>query len=264
MKKVLESKRYPTELPIGHHPNQQALKNSPREIIDENFKYDVIYTTNQFGLRNEYKVASRLAVYAGCSMTFGVGVADNQTYPAVVHSRLGQEWSYLNIAHPGSGPDVQMANITWAIKNFKVEKLFWYMSDPHRQIVMPEKSAMSLYVPVDENILQPNKLAKRFIEINTKLEETWWQKTYWNIQTIFALCEAKGIELRMTCWQGEYDHRLKDLKEQYGVKSLGNMPALDKARDTMHPGPRTHRSFAAKILTEGFGLYTERGDLDEV
>jgi len=234
-------------LPFSYRPNQTAIRSRENEYIDKNYKKNVTYTINEYGLRGSYLASKKLIVYAGCSMTFGIGVDDDETYPSLVTKQLGNEWAGLNIAHPGTGPDVQMANITWAIDNFKIDKLCWYMSDPHRQIIIPEENVISLYVPVDTNILPP-KLAKRFIEINTKLEETWWYKTYWNIQTIFSLCKAKKIELYMTCWQGEYDYKLQKLKKQYNVKELGNMRNIDLARDALHPGPKSQADFARRIL----------------
>jgi hypothetical protein len=246
MKDYLKSFRNMYRLPIGYKPNQTALRAGEYEHIDERYKQKVAYTINEHGLRGTYVPSNKLIAFAGCSMTFGIGVDDKETYPHLVTEKLGSDWGCLNIAHPGSGPDVQMANITWAIDNFKIDKLCWYMSDPHRQIVIPEENTISLYVPVDNNIL-PSKLAKRFIEVNTKLEETWWYRTYWNIKTIFSLCKAKNIDVYMTCWQGEYDYRLKELKDEYGVKELGNMHHPDRARDALHPGPESQADFAERI-----------------
>lgn len=233
------------KLPIGYKPNQQALRCSRFEFISPTYKKDVIYSTNEFGLRNNYKKAEKLIAFAGCSMTFGTGISDDETYPYLVTKKLGNLWSFLNLGFPGSGPDVQMANITWAIDNFKIDKLCWYMSDPHRQIVLPEKDIINFYLPGDFNIFSGNTgLGKKFVRVKTLLEDTWWYKTKWNIRTIFSLCKAKNIELFMSCWQDHIDEDLMTLKQEYGVKKLGKLPGLDQARDNKHDGPISNEAFA--------------------
>lgn len=248
MKDVLGTYQNNLTTPVGYVPSQVANKCIGNEHIDSAYKKEVKYTINEYGQRFLVKDTKYKILFAGCSMTFGTGVDDTEVYPYHVDQLLGDDWNHINVGHPGSGPDVQIANITWAINNFKIDKLCWYMSDPHRQIIVPEENVLSLYVPVDENILDNKKLGRRFIEVNAKLEETWWQRTYWNIYTLFSLCKAKEIPVYMTCWQGEYNYRLKDLKQEFGVKELGNMRWQDRGRDDIHPGPESHRDFAKRIV----------------
>ena len=79
--------------------------------------YDVVYTTNRFGLRvaphdiQPVQIDSnvRRVLFFGCSFTFGEGVNDNETLPFVFENNShGKYWAY-NFGIPGSGPHQMLA-----------------------------------------------------------------------------------------------------------------------------------------------------------
>jgi hypothetical protein len=229
-------------------PNQTSKKCFEFEEIIDNYK-EICYTANEHGFRHKVDYSKKIILFCGCSMTFGTGLAEEDTYPHLVTSQLGNDYDYINISMPSTGPDVQMLNLTWALNNFNVEKIFWYMSDPHRQVVSIIENAINLYIPShyhDEWF--DHGIGKKFKEVNLELENTWILKTYWNLYSLFSLIKHKNIETYVSCWDLVLDTQLENLRNSFGFKSLGNINSIDLARDNAHPGIDSHRQFAENIL----------------
>ena len=216
-------------------------------LIDIPIKFDdTDHKNNSLGFRGPEPTSDEIVLFGGCSLTYATGVEAEQSWPYLIAN--GD--NYLNVAIPGSGIDVQLLNLTWAINNYNVKKLYWYASDPHRQVVVRDDEIyVNLYVPGDMHLLNDNlKLRKNFIRSNTLMSETIWQKYFWNIYTFFSLCKQKNIEMFVTVWMGEYDYKLENLKREFNVKSIGNIKHdLDKGTDNLHPGPKCHKTFADYI-----------------
>jgi hypothetical protein len=95
--------------------------------------YDVIYTTNQYGLRvspHDLKDSSVIlpkdfknVVFFGCSCTFGEGVQDNETWPYLFEEKSGGKYRSYNLAMEGYGPH-QMLRIleTGSLDQILVDK----------------------------------------------------------------------------------------------------------------------------------------------
>lgn len=228
-------------------PNQSAEKCFEFEETVDNYK-EVCYNSNEHGFRHNVDYSKKLILFCGCSLTFGTGVAEEDTYPHVLTSYLGKDYDYINIGMPSTGPDIQMLNLSWVLNNFNVEKIFWYISDPHRQAVVNNK-AISLYIPsYYYNEWFDHGIGKKFKEVNLELEDTWRLKTYWNLYSLFSLIKHKNIETYVTCWDLVLDTELEKLRNLFGFKSLENINVIDLARDNAHPGIDSHKQFAEHIL----------------
>jgi len=227
--------------------NQSAAKCFEGEEVVDNDK-EIAYNINEYRFRHNTNTSKKIALFCGCSMTFGTGLAEEHTYPHLVTIALGNEFDYLNIGMPSTGPDIQMLNLTWALNNFKIDKIFWYLSDYHRQIIFKDNH-INLYIPNHYyNEWFDHGIGKKFMEVNLELEDTWLLKTYWNMYSLFSLIKHKNIETYVTCWDLKLDTELENLRNLFGFKSLGNMNPIDLARDNSHPGINSHRQFAENIL----------------
>ena len=79
--------------------------------------YDVVYTTDHFGLRvapHDLRSArvdpnARRALFFGCSFTFGVGVNDNETIPFIFEKNSHGKYLAYNFGIPGGGPHQMLA-----------------------------------------------------------------------------------------------------------------------------------------------------------
>lgn len=224
-------------------PNQTEYKAYENEEISDSaavFKYRI----NEHGFRYDTTPKEKLICFVGCSITFGIGVAEEDSFPYIVTKSLGDNWQYINVAVPGSGPDIQMHNLTWAINNFKIDKIVWYMSDPLRFILWETNPKLlipnwfSNNSPTENNALQQT----------VRTENTVMLKTIWNLRTLFSLIQAHNIELFCTCWIEEFNEKIKPLINEFNFKEIGNIDDLDLARDNAHPGKLSHRDFAERII----------------
>ena len=227
--------------------NQSAAKCFEGEHVVDNYK-EITYNINEYRFRHNTNMSKKIVVFCGCSMTFGTGLAEEDTYPHLVTKALGDEFDYLNISMPSTGPDIQMLNLTWALNNFKIDKIFWYMSDYHRQIIFKD-SHINLYIPNHyHNEWFDHGIGKKFVEVNSMLDKTWRLKTYWNLYSLFSLIKNKNIETCVSCWDPMLDTELENLRKEFNFKPLGNLDSKDLARDAMHPGIISHQDFAEHIL----------------
>lgn len=232
---------------LWYAPNQTADLSMPGEHVDTDYPTKFTYTVNEYGFRSPSVTNQPVLVFAGCSFTFGTGLAITDTYVHRVATALNKETEYVNLGLPGTGPDVQIVNLHWAIDNFNVDRIFWYMSDPHRQIVY-QNNRFATYVPGFVDFFKDQSLAKKFMEVNTMMEDTWWIKNYWAIYGLFSKIADKKIPAHVSCWIPEYNEQLKDLKKHFGIKDLGVLNSIDTARDGKHRGPLSHQYFTDSIL----------------
>ena len=231
-----------------YEPNQTAHLGSTSEVVNPAFPTPFNYTIYDHAFRTVPKDPTKpVTIFAGCSMTFGIGSPVEDTWPAMVAKELGVEDQYVNMGIPGSGPDAQIVNLHWALDNYKIDRIFWFMSDPHRQVVY-QNDRFSCYVPPDTNFFHDKNFGEKFVEVNTMLYDTIWIKTYWDVYGLFSRIAEKKIPTNMSCWWGRCDYDLIPLREQFGIKPLGKIKSIDLARDNRHPGVQSHEYLTKQII----------------
>lgn len=229
-------------------PSQEAFKiNSYEKTVSDNDSFPqwphFTYKINEYGFRFDNFKKDKVICFVGCSITFGEGLQQDKIFPELVTQSLGDEWQCINLGMPGSGPDIQLINLTWAINNFKIDKIVWYMSDPLRQ--MTHSKSLQVHAP---NFIAHDKHQRDFVNYIVNYEETILLKTYWNLYTIFSLIKEKNIDLYFRCWIQEYHSRLISILDQFKYKEFDPMNNIDLARDERHPGILSHKIFAQHIL----------------
>jgi hypothetical protein len=85
-----------------------------RQSFGDKIIYDVIYTSNKYGLRvsphdlnylsNVTRNDFKNLIFFGCSCTLGEGVNDNETYPYLIEEKSGGQYRSYNLAMEGYGP----------------------------------------------------------------------------------------------------------------------------------------------------------------
>ena len=222
-------------------PSQEAFLTTEFEktVPCKTFSYKI----NEYGFRYDTTPKKKTICFVGCSITFGVGLAQDQIFPELVTRQLGDDWQCINLGVPGSGPDIQMNNLNWALNNFKIDKVVWYMSDPMRQAFW--KNHLHLVVPSFAN---DRKDDQKFMNHLVEFEDNTLMKTYWNLYSTFSLLKEKNVDTYFRCWIGEYHSILLPLIREFNIKDFGNMKNMDKARDDMHHGPLSHEQFSKHLL----------------
>ena len=231
-----------------YESDQTAHLASTNEVVNPQYPKSFDYTVYKHGFRVLPEDSTKpIILFAGCSMTFGIGLPVEDTWADMVAKELGYDTQYLNISIPGSGPDAQIVNLHWALDNYKIDRIFWFMSDPHRQVVY-QNEKFYCYVPPDNNFFDDKKFGERFVEVNTLLYDTVWIKTYWELYGLFSRIADKKIPTNMSCWFGRSDFDLMKLREQFGIKPLGKMKSIDLARDNRHNGVESNLYLKNQII----------------
>lgn len=201
------------------------------------------YKINEYGFRYDTTPKKKTICFIGCSITFGVGLAQDEIFPELVTNQLGSEWQCINLGMPGSGPDIQTINLNWALNNFKIDKVVWYMSDPMRQSFW--KNSLHLVNPSFSNSQTDGQ---KFINHLVEFEDNTLMKTSWNLYSTFSLLKSKNVDTYFRCWIGEYHSMIMPLMREFNIKDFGNMKNMDKARDDMHHGPLSHKQFSEYLV----------------
>lgn len=207
---------------------------------------------NQYGFRGAITNSKKKILFAGCSMTFGAGVDYCHTFTNQTSEILGDEWSCVNIGIPGSGPNEQITAITWALNNFKIDTICWYMSDPMRTTLMMNELRQRRITLSDDfqgtTDLKIKKDIELFIKHHLYFEKNYLKDLKNNIYTLFSLIKHKNIDCYVSCWITSFDKELQKFRDEFDFKELGDINWLDIGFDNVHPGPISHLDFANRIV----------------
>lgn len=203
------------------------------------------YTINEHGFRYTEPKTDNIMLAVGCSMTYGTGLPEECVYPSIVSKTLGYE--LVNVALPGTGPDIQIINATWALLKYKPKIILFYMSTPSRRFLTTETDFMN-WVP-GVNLSGFSELENKSLTLlDDKFRFTRVLQTIWQLIPFIELCKHSNTELYFKCWDPEAQtHFMKYDIMQY-TKDLPNLKSVDKARDDMHPGIESHKEFSDRIL----------------
>jgi hypothetical protein len=121
---------------MGHRP---AANFSTRTTLHygEELVYDVVFTTDEHGLRISPPVIGEPAgcvLFFGCSYTFGEGVDDDETLPYAVAMKTGQRYQVYNFGYSGYGPHHMLAAIEGGLVDSAIDcrpTHAIYQSHPH-------------------------------------------------------------------------------------------------------------------------------------
>ena len=164
-------------------------------------------------------------MFLGCSITFGIGLSLEQTFPQIVSSELGIDC--VNLGLPASSNDTafRLAD-TWIDKLKPSIVILLSPSDTRFELLIHDSNS--------------NEIESRFITTMDQLvnttNEPYWLNTEQNGQinrkknklAIQKICDDRGIQ------------SVQDDAENFIVE--------DFARDLTHPGVESNQMFARKLL----------------
>jgi len=227
-------------------PNQTKLLSTKAELLNNDFDLKFEYKVNRYGFRYTEPTSDNILMSVGCSMTFGQGLPEEYVYPYMISKELGYEC--VNVALPGTGPDIQIMNATWALLKYKPKIVLFYMSTPNRRFLATEDGFMNWIPQYDHENL--TKIEKQiFITLDEKYNFTRTLQTIWQLYPFVQLCQQLGTKLYFTCWDSEANTHIMKYEFMNYATQLGNINSkLDKARDNMHPGVMSHKEYTERIL----------------
>lgn len=181
----------------------------------------------------------------GCSITYGIGVKNDETYGSLINKELGLTLS--TIAYPGSG-------VKWAgdqilssdIKNGDV--VIWGLTELRRigYCLHDDK-----FYHLNNSFLHHYPIMKKVVGDKDFLSPDLIYQGLKSIQTVNNFCEKIGATLVML---GVFPH-LSDIEYlAQNSNFVGTTKKfIDRGTDGMHPGPR-HHAYYAELIQQHLSL----------
>lgn len=227
-------------------PNQQHKLANSGEVVDNKFEHEFEYKINQYGFRYEEPTTTDVLLSVGCSITFGTGIPYEKTFSYLVSKKLGL--GNVNVGLPGTGPEVQCVNAIWAINKYAPKAVIFYMSDTNRRILADEHSVLN-FVPGYMNHVFPSERDKKaYMQMDITFNYTRIVQTAYQLYAVVELCREKNIPIYFKCWETFSHEQLMKYEFTKHTRPLSDINDLDRARDLMHQGIKSHDEYSQRIL----------------
>ena len=192
--------------------------------------------------------------FAGCSITYGIGVSEDQTFKEIISQKLKLEYS--DLSRPGSSIRWQSDQICRS--NLKHNDIvLWGLTSQHRLPVFDQK-VVHLISRLYE--VEPEMKSKFPIDLldNTTL-------MYHNILAVkraHHFCQAIGAQLVILGLCYDFDN----IYLHYGVPTFRQLmfwpkEYQDLGTDDEHPGTQSHQMFAEEFLNFYNQLYLDHASV---
>jgi len=216
---------------------------------------NVRYRLNEYGYRHQGPfVENRNAlVVLGCSLTFGIGVNYEQTWPYYVAKELGLDC--VNLGQPGTGINASYRAAKMWLPIIKPKAVMFYVPNHHRRELWPNPDIKEKEHYADSvkciGPWQTDKYQAYFNEYSSKRETDIWREAYLDSMRWIARDSIYIHFPGTTQTAGRITPHSEspDLTSDKNVKDF--KPDIDKAvqaRDMIHPGPVVHRENIAPLF----------------
>jgi len=153
---------------------------------------------NQHGFRTEEflkETDKNIILTAGCSVTFGVGLHENETWPKILENRINDDSNlFYNISRPGWSTFQIISNVFLYLRNFKQPKEIY--------ILLPDEGRTSGYSFVEN--LNGTFIISPFIDKQEEYEKEILLSNAIHVKNyLFMLeeyCRSQGVKLFVTTW----------------------------------------------------------------
>jgi hypothetical protein len=248
-------------------------------FLPEDFKINpnLSYNFNSLGYRGEeFNPNAKMKIYtAGCSLTFGTGVHNEQTWPNVFTKLFSNlysdkyctdDFSLLNISMSGASNDAISRLLITQVNNIKPDLLIVNFTASARKEHVRDGEIMRITAHSSGPVgTSPAEVAYH----NFYTPEDGFINAIRNILLIQYLCKFMNIPYIFTWW----DHQLLDDPDLVNLPICSDLLEcidhtrlvkisiddtdirMDLARDCAHPGPQSHRQFAKLVLEHFNKLY---------
>ena len=226
---------------VGYDPNSTAeylLSDNPNfSGYNENYQQFVSYDFNFAGHRTpkQFDETNHFLVI-GSSLTFGLGVPEDKSYPSVIAKTLGMD--YYNLSLPAVPHDINISNLLWYLSTHSPKFILWeWLFDSRNYLILPHMNDMvlpliSTHVEKYEEVFDLRGLSEFFLSCNdigyNKSRRQLHEMSLQNISNMYPVYQF-------------------DFEKDFKINST------DVGRDGMHWGIDTHESIA-ELLIMGFRL----------
>jgi len=215
------------------------------------------YTYNELGFRgdsihkNGFKIMS-----IGCSNTEGIGVNDNETWPAQFTSHV-ETGVNMNFGHGGRSNDYISRCLLTYYDLIKPDLVLIMYTEPHRREFYTKDAGIEPFHHISWGYFKENEVGKEEHKssVNLSNPENDFQNWYKNHLLIKYFLQTKNCNW---IWNGFF------LKTEYTEQNRfdGDYDKwLDFSVEGTHPGPKTNAEYAKKLYNYAKELgYLEKNE----
>ena len=246
-----------------YYPNQEALKiNVNEHITDLNLNFT--YKINEHGFRYSYNNRyNNNILFGGCSHTFGQGQSQETRWTEqltlILSNYFQKEFNCINVGLPGSGPEVQILNLTWALHTYEnISEVYYLMAPPTRHFFMDYSTGYCDHIQPQSstNLISP-QWAKHYIKAlyAENSQHLWNTKTLWQFNAFLELAKLKNVDVYVSCWDRDFDTKLNHFRKKGLCKLMSYFmhntdTYIDLGRDGAHAGPSANKIYAEAVFRD--------------
>jgi hypothetical protein len=232
-------------VPSTHSFNLADKKNRAFNTLPIDWHALCTYTTNELGFRGDsihkegFKIMS-----IGCSMTKGVGVSDDETWPHQF-SKLIPNGVDLNLGMGGESNDYISRTLITFYELLKPDLvLIMYTSLPRREVYTKHGSVEPFMPTYQFGYMKETEDGKRMHTHLTELQNDNENFINWykNHQLIKLFLESKGCNW---IWNGFWGIPADYVEPNRFDGDYHNL--IDRGVDKLHPGPFHNKKYAKKL-----------------
>ena len=228
---------------------------------------NIRYRFNEYGYRHQgpFVENRNSIVFLGCSLTFGIGVNYEQTWPYYVSKELGLDC--VNLAQPGTGINASYRAAKVWLPIIKPKVVMFYVPNHHRRELWPVPDEGDQYADYVRSIgpWQTDEYVEYFKMYISKRETDIWREAYLDAMRWIA---RDSIYIHFpattqTAGRVTPNSESPDLTSDKNIKPFE--PNTDKAvqaRDMIHPGPVVHRENIAPLFIGAYRGWSKK-QIDE-
>jgi len=231
-----------------------SYKYSLRERVTQTYKTSgsddtqlCTYTYNELGFRGDsIKKKGFKVMSLGCSITEGVGVNDNETWPAQFCSHI-ENGVNLNFGTGGRSNDFICRCLMSYYDLIKPDLVLIMYTFPHRREIYTEDGGIEPYMPtkVWGKLLETNEghIIQNSLDIlqNDNSDFINWYKNHMLIKLF--------LESKKCNWMWDGKNLKTDYTEFNRFTALDKFKTINLGSDDLHPGNQ-HHAYYSEILFE--------------
>lgn len=175
---------------------------------------DILYSFNEHGFRSDNfdkSFAPDNFLFAGCALTFGLGVPKDITWPYLFTSKItnSENFNIFNLSVIDGSIDLIVYNVVQYIENF---------GNPKGILILFPDFFRNIYVE-DEQILSNWNIEEKREDLKD-IADTNMLRSFFAIKQLEVICDSKNIPLVYSSWQYGTVEMLMGLKEQGMLKHV--------------------------------------------
>lgn len=243
------------------HPDFYRGSPYVSELADDAFGYNLTslgFRGNEFTDESEYPV-----VFMGCSNTFGLGLPEEAvwTYQLLekIRNKTEKKIPHWNLAKNGSSIDAQFIFLEQFVHTLKPRAIFFLVPALFRRIVFFNQDVYATNFAHNGELCQDAKVFPKAVLDATALnvdESYALFEAHKYMTAINGLCKLYNTTLyyQFCNYLTDYEQTFFKIKSpMYDSFRKINAPwprPVDRARDRMHHGPKSHEMFANIVWDE--------------